>query len=218
MDRLQTFMIYLLIFVGFFLFSMFLEGQLIERMYVKLGGSVQENFEYNGENTALSVEILDAKATRMNGYLTARVTNNTDNIINKAYLKIDLFAKQDVEAMTRYMEITNLKPGESKEYQLKFRAGYVDTYQVAVVNEFPDEDYIFEMFGYEINTKSIFGIDLSNYISAQAIKDAGFNGVTSIFSFFGMVGHRITVAAQSVPLWGYIGGGSLAWLFYVGLL
>ena len=205
MSKLQTFTIYLLIIVGFYLVSIFLEGQLIEQMYSKLDGTVQEEFEYNGERTELNVKILDAKATRMNGYLTARVTNNTDNVINKAYLKIDLYAKKDLKAISRYLEINDLKPGESRDYKLKFRAGYVDTYKVAVKNDFPDEDYIFEIFGYEINTKSIFGLDLSKYINAKAIKEAGFNGITSVFSFFGKVGHRIVVVAQSVPLWGYLG-------------
>lgn len=205
MSKLQTFTIYLLIIVGFYLVSIFLEGQLIEQMYSKLDGTVQEEFEYNGERTELNVKILDAKATRMNGYLTARVTNNTDNVINKAYLKIDLYAKKDLKAISRYLEINDLKPGESRDYKLKFRAGYVDTYKVAVKNDFPDEDYIFEIFGYEINTKSILGLDLSKYIDAKAIKEAGFNGITSVFSFFGKVGHRFVVIAQSVPLWGYLG-------------
>lgn len=205
MNKLKTFLIYVLIIVGFFIISEFLSGELIKQMYVSLDGSVSEEFEYKGEKTALSVEILEAKATRMNGYITARVTNNTDNLIDKAYLKIDMFAKKDLKAVSRYMEITDLKPGESQNYTLKFRAGYVDAYRVAVKEDFPDEKYIFELFGYEFNTKSILGMDLSDYIDAQAIKDAGYNGITSIFAFIGKLGHSFVVAAQSVPWWGYVG-------------
>lgn len=205
MSKLQTFTIYLLIIVGFFFFSNFLQDQLIQQMYVKLNGSVTETFEYNGENLALDVEIIDAKATKMNGYITARITNNTDTTIEKAYLKLDLYAKEDIKAVSRYMEINDLKPGESKDYTLKFKAGYVDTYKVAVKEEFPDEDYIFEFLGYEFNTKNFLGLDISKYVNAKAIKEAGFNGITSIFSFFGMVGHRFVVTAQTVPWWGYLG-------------
>ena len=205
MGKLQTFTIYLLIIVGFFLVSTFLEGQPIKNMYVSLKGTVEEEFEYDGKDTALDVEILDARATRMNGYINAKVTNTSDDYIDKAYLKVDLYAKDDIKAITRYLEINDLEPGESKDYQLKFNAGYVDTYKVAVENEYPDEDYIFDIFGYEINTKSIFGIDLSDYIDAKAIKAAGFNGITSIFSFIGKIGHRFVVTAQSVPWWGYVG-------------
>ena len=61
------------------------------------------------------------------------------------------------------------------------------------------------IFGYEINTKSIFGLDLSKYIDAQKIKNAGFNGISSVFEFFGKVGNRFVVAAKSVPWWGYLG-------------
>ena len=78
MEKIQTFMIYFLIIIVFFLVSTFLEGQLIEQMYFKLDGSVQENFEYAGENLELDIKVLEAKATKMNGYLTARVINNTN--------------------------------------------------------------------------------------------------------------------------------------------
>ena len=107
--------------------------------------------------------------------------------------------------MTRYLEILDLKPGESRDYTLKFQAGYVDTYMISLENDFPDKDYIFEIFGYEFNTRDVFGLDLSKYINAKAIKDAGFNGIKSVFSFLGMASHRFVVLAKSVPLWGYVG-------------
>ena len=205
MSKMQTFTIYLLIIVGFFFVSLFLEGNLINQMYKNLSGTYKSELEYNGKKLELDVKVIDAKATRMNGYLNVRIKNITDEIIDKAYLRIDLFAKQDIKAITRYMEINNLKPDETKDYKLKFRAGYVDTYKLAIENDFPDEDYIFEIFGYEINTKSIFGLDLSKYIDAQKIKNAGFNGISSVFEFFGKVGNRLVVTAKSVPWWGYLG-------------
>ena len=205
MSKIKTFLIYALIIGGFFLVSEFLSSQFIDQMYVKLNGSVQENLSYKGQDIALDVEITDARATNVNGYITARVTNNTDVTVDKAYLKLDLYAKESIKAVSRYMEITDLKAGEHKDYTLKFKAGYVDTYKVAVKEDFPDEDYILEFFGYEFNTRSFLGIDISKYINAKAIKEAGFNGITSIFSFFGMVGHRFVVVAKTVPWWGYLG-------------
>ncbi|MBR1540636.1 MAG: hypothetical protein IJ629_05725 [Clostridia bacterium] len=205
MGKMQTCLTYVLIIVGFFFISEFLSGKLIEQMYVKMNGNVQENFTYQGQDIALDVEVIDAKATNVNGYITVRVTNNTDVTVDKAYLKFDLFAKGDIKAVSRYMEVTDLKPGEHKDYTLKFRAGYVDTYKVAVKEDFPDEDYIFELFGYEFNTRNFLGMDISRFINAKAIKEAGFNGITSIFSFFGMVAHRFVVIAKTVPWWGYLG-------------
>ena len=205
MGRMQTFLTYVLIIIGFFFVSEFLSGQLISQMYVKLNGNVDKNFQYNGQGLDLDVEIIDARATNVNGYITARVTNNSNVDIDKAYLKLDLFAKSNIKAVSRYMEISDLKAGEHKDYTLKFRAGYVDTYKVAVKEDYPDEDYVFEIFGYEINTKNFLGIDISKYINVKAIKEAGFNGVTSVFSFFGKVAHRFVVVAKSVPWWGYVG-------------
>jgi len=205
MKTLKTFLIYVLIIGGFFLTSEFLSSQLIKQMYFKLNGTVKEVFQYQGEEMKLDIEIIDARASNVNGYITARIKNNTDVTVDKAYLKIDLLAKGKLKAVSRYLEITDLKPGKSKDYTLKFRAGYVDTYKIAVEDSFPDEDYIFEIFGYEINTRSILGFDLSKYINAKAIKEAGFNGITSIFSFFGLIAHRFVIAAKTVPWWGYLG-------------
>ena len=42
-------------------------------------------------------------------------------------------------------------------------------------------------------------------IPSAAIKEAGFNGITSVFSFFGLLAHRFVVAAKTVPWWGYLG-------------
>jgi len=205
MKKLQTFFIYILIIVGFFIVSEFLSGQLLNQMYAKINGDVQQQFEYNGKDMNLDVEIIDARATNMNGFITARVKNNTNTTINKAYLNVDLFANKNVHAITRYLEIKDLEPGKSKDYTLKFRAGYVDSYKLAIREDFPDEDYIFEIFGYEINTKNIFGFDLSNYIDAKKIKESSWNGITSVFSFMGATSHRFVVLAKSIPWWGYVG-------------
>lgn len=209
MDKLQTFLIYLLIIIGFFIVSEFLSGQLLSQMYVKLNGDIEEEFEYSGENLKLNVEVLDAKASKMNGIMKVRVTNTNDKPIDKAYLKMDLFAKKDIKALSRYLKITDLKPGESKDYTLKFNGRYVDTFKVAVKEDYPDKDYIFDIFGYEINTKNIFGMDLSKYINIEKIKTSGFSsvkgGISSFFNFVGVVGHRVVVTAKSVPWWGYVG-------------
>ena len=205
MKKLQTFLIYILIIVGFFCVSEFLSGQLLNQMYRQLNGLVEEEFEYNGEKTALGVDIIDAKASNVNGRLTAKVTNNTDNYIDTAYLKMDLYDKNGNKAVSRYLEVNDLQPGESKDYTLKFKAGYVDKYKVAVKEDFPDKDYTFDIFGYEINTRNIFGIDVSKYVDANKLKDVGTNGISSLFGFFGKVGHRFVVTAKSVPWWGYAG-------------
>ena len=48
-------------------------------------------------------------------------------------------------------------------------------------------------------------MDLSKYINAKAIKEAGFHGITTVFEFFGKIGHRFVMAAKNVPWWGYVG-------------
>jgi len=66
MNKLKTFLIYVLIILGFFGVSEFLSGRLIDQMYYKIKGTVEEVFNYEGQELALKVEVLEAKATNVN--------------------------------------------------------------------------------------------------------------------------------------------------------
>ena len=211
MKKLKTFLAYLFVIVGFFLVSTVLENGLIQQMYKPLGnlnGSTNSTDNIHNE-TGLDVDIkvTNAKASRMNGEVTVELTNNSEETIDGKYLKFDLYTKSgEKAALTRYMEVNDLKPHETRPYTLKFDAGYIERYEVSLVDDYPDKDYTFEVFGYEINTRNIFGLDLSKHIDAAKLKGITAGGLLgTIMRFFGRVFGRITVAAKSVPWWGYLG-------------
>lgn len=193
MERLKTFLIYALIIVAFFIFSRFLEKGLIWQMYYEITGNVNNKLEYNGENIELEVKVTDARATRVNGYIDITVTNTSKTKIDEAYIKVKLYTKSNVYATQKYMEINDLKPGESKKYKLRFKGSYIERYVVTLEKDYPDKDYIFNFFGYEINTKNIFGLDLSNVIKSRSIGE-----------FFRNTFHSIGIAVKSVPWWAYV--------------
>jgi hypothetical protein len=104
-----------------------------------------------------------------------------------------LYSKSGVLATQKYLEVDDLKPGETKEYKLNFQGAYIKSYAVTAEEDFPDKDNIFNFFGHEINLKNVFGFDLSKYISSRSIGEFAKKTFTSI-----------TVAAKSVPTWGYV--------------
>lgn len=202
MKRLKTFLTYLLLIVGFFLVSKFLEYALIKDMYYDMTGKVQGDFVYNSQEIFVDIKVLEAKSTRINGYVNMKLTNTADTDIELAYLKVDLYSKSGVLGISKYMEVKNLKAGETRNYTLRFEGKYIKTYDISMQNEFPDKDYIINFFGYEINTRDIFGMDLSKYINAKTIGDFGRS-----------VWHNFTVTVKNIPWWGWMG----AWMIIVGV-
>ena len=202
MDRLKTFLIYLLLIIAFFMFSKFMEGALIKNMYYDMTGTVDGDFIYDGESAYVEIEVNEAKSTRMNGYVDLTITNKSKFDIGEAYLRVELYSKSDVLSITKYMDIQNLATGESRNYRLNFQGKYIKTYNITAENEFPDKEYIFTFFGYEINTRDIFGFDLSKYINAE-----------SISSFAKSVWNSFTVTVKNIPWWAWF----WAWMIVAGV-
>lgn len=203
MERLKTFLTYALILIAFFLVSVTLEKGLIKDMYYDMTGTVNSILEgYKGQNIDLNITVEEAKSTNINGYITLNITNNSSVPIEEAYLKVDLYSKSDVHAVTKYMEINNLSAGETRNYTLRFQGSYIKRYAISAETEFPDKDYIFTVFGYEINTRNIFGMDLSEYINAKTLGEFASNTF-----------HSITIFIKSIPWWGWF----LAWTVVAGI-
>ena len=202
MDRLKTFLTYLLLIVAFFMISKFLEGALIKNMYYDMTGTVDGDFTYNGEPAYLEIVVNEAKSTRVNGYIDLTITNKSSVDIVEAYLKVRLYSKSNVLKIKKYIDIQNLAVGESRNYKLNFEGKYIKTYEITAENEFPDKEYIFNFFGYEINTRNIFGMDLSKYINAE-----------SLASFGKSVWNSFTITVKNIPWWGWF----LAWMIVAGV-
>ena len=202
MSRLKTFLTYLILIVAFFAVSKFLEAGLIRNMYKDLTGKVIGDFSYNGQEIYLDIVVNEAKATNVNGYIDLTVTNKANIDIEEAYLKVNLHSKSEVLAITKFMDIKDLKAGESRNYKLNFEGKYIKTYIVLATDEFPDKENIISIFGYEINTANIFGMDFSEYINAE-----------SISSFGRSIWHSFTVTVQNIPWWGWF----MAWIIIAGV-
>lgn len=202
MSRLKTFLTYLILIVAFFAVSKFLEAGLIKNMYKDLTGKVIEDFSYNGQEIYLDIVVNEAKATNVNGYVDLTVTNKANIDIEEAYLKVNLHSKSSVLAITKFMDIKDLKAGEARNYKLNFEGKYIKQYIVMATDEFPDKENIISIFGYEINTANIFGMDFSEYINAE-----------SISSFGKSIWHSFTVTVENIPWWGWF----FAWMIVAGV-
>ena len=215
MARMRTFLLYALAIVLFIFISEVMEDGLVMGMYKKINGQVIPSSAYN-----VAIEDVDGRATNVNGYLTFKVKNNSSSSTDLGNLKIDLYSRRGLHAMTKYVDITDIEPGATKEYQVKFKGKEIGGYKVSILTdeEMPDMSNIVSIFGYDIDLTDFFGIDLtkitvlgkrlSDYIDTDYIKGSAKN----IWTWF------IDIA-NSVPWWGYaIAAGLIVWYMPKGYL
>ena len=146
-----------------------------------------------------------------------KLTNENVNA-EDFFVKIDLISKQGLPAATKYVQITDLPVGQSKNYQVKFKGSEIREYKVSVVDEAPDMSNIINILGWEIDLSDVFGLDLTDaeifgvklkdLFSWNSAKTAGQNAWNWSINL-----------AKSIPWWGYaIGAGIVLWYLPSGYL
>ncbi len=195
MDDLKKFFTYGIMLVGFLIISMLLEHGLIMDMYSTIEGSIKGN-----DN--IKVEVLESKATNVNGRMDVKITNDSNKKIDSAFAKIDLLDEYGQVAITKYTTIENLEPGDYKDYKISFRGNKIKGYNVELVKEIPDKTNIINILGWEFDKTNLFGlgidltnvngVDISEYFKIENIKDFLVNKWK--------VGVGIV---KSIPIWAY---------------
>lgn len=103
-----------------------------------------------GENPK-QVTINSAEATKVNGRIIGKVSNDEENDLSGKFLKIDLYAENGNLLATEYEEIGNLRANEVKSFETYFKMQDVKSYGIAVVDQ--KEENTDEVFMTEDMTK-----------------------------------------------------------------
>ena len=196
MKRMRTLFLYFFGIVGFIIFSLIIEDSLVRGMYKKVkpvGAEIDSSYGVTMEN-------VEVDATSMNGNMTFT-------------LKLDLISDRNNTAITHYIEVPELEPGESKNYQIKFKGNNIKSYKVAMQDSLPNKENMIDVFGWEFDVRNVFGLDLSNVkIMGVPIKElfswekAKTGGKTVLAYTIGFL--------NQIPWWGYAIG---AFIVYVNL-
>lgn len=211
MARMRTLLLYALGIIGFMFLSYILEDGLIQGMYVPMTG--------NASSAGYNIEITDvnASASNVNGYMQFKLTNKSSEKSN-CYMKIDLISEQGLLAATKYVEIKDLEPGQSKDYQVKFKGSEISNYNLNIISEAPDKSNILNLFGWEIDLTDVFGMDLSN-TTIFGVKLTELFTWDSAKTAAGNAWDWSLKILESVPWWGYaIGAGIVIWYLPAGYL
>lgn len=120
MDRMKTLIKYLLLIVICYFGSNFLINVAINKSYKNVAIYQEET------STAINLSSLEAKATMVNGYVKGQIKNNSNKTVMKKYLIIDLYSENHVKMGTKYLEVTNLKAGQTIDFEIKFKYSNVN--------------------------------------------------------------------------------------------
>lgn len=211
MDRMRTFLLYALGIIGFMFLSYVLENGLIANMYKKMDGNVLGTSE-------IIIEDVSGRASNVNGYMNFKLTNLSPYDNPNKYIKIDLYSKQGLHAVTKYIEIVDIPSQDSKSYQIKFKGTELRSYDISVVSELPDMTNIINILGWEIDLSDVFGMDLSN-LKLFGVRVADMFAWDNVQTAGSNAWAWTTTLLKSIPWWGYaIGAGIIIWYMPNGFL
>lgn len=128
---MKTFGLLALATLAFFIFS-----NVMINIAVKTSYTPMDSYITLRDNIKVNIE--EAKATYVNGYVGGSITNNGSDI-SKTYIKIDICSKRDVLLGTRYVTLEDWKQGETKEFRMGFKLTDADYCRVSVVDEIPED-------------------------------------------------------------------------------
>lgn len=127
MARFKQIMYLALIIVVFAIFSNYMIGVGLRNSYKTISGEIKSE--------SPEITISESKTTDVNGYLKGIIKNNSETDIEKTYIKLDLYTKRDNILGDEYFEVSNLKVGETREFEIKFNYNDVDHYKINCVNK-----------------------------------------------------------------------------------
>lgn len=128
-NRIKTFGLYALCVILFFIFSNIMIEIAIKTTYDPID-------IYKVESDGVNIQINEAKATYVNGYVGGTITNEGENSW-KTYVKIDFYTKREVCMGTKYVEINHLMQNETQDFRMGFQYQDIDYAIVSTVDEIP---------------------------------------------------------------------------------
>ncbi|CDB31428.1 unknown [Clostridium sp. CAG:575] len=135
MDRMKTFLKYILAIIIFFFFSNFLIYMSLETTYQNIGR--KDNLQ--------QVTIYQAQATKVNGRIKGTIYNDANNKITDRYLKIDLYSERGNLLGTKYIDLLGIRENETRNLEVYFKIQDVDYYEISFTKEKEEQEELPEM-------------------------------------------------------------------------
>ena len=143
MSTMKKFIIYFILFLLFFGFVNLISKFSLQKAFIPIE-------EYSIEFTKPSIEIKEAKRTKVNGYISGIVKNETNEMISSKYIKIDYISENNNIIASKYIEIYGINPGEEKKFKIEHRAENIKTFKMTLSDqaEFSKDTFLEKIQGF----------------------------------------------------------------------
>ena len=123
MDRLKTFLKYVLWIVIFAILSELLISASLKSSYVDI----------TRKDSTSQVEISQAQATLVNGKIKGTINDDRKDNLTGKYVKIALYSKRENEVGKRYIPIQTTDVNRTQDFSLYFEKEDVKSYEISIV-------------------------------------------------------------------------------------
>lgn len=125
MDRMKTFLKYIIWIILFYIFSNIMININIESTYQNIGR----------KDNLLQVTVYQAQATKINGRIKGSIYNSSEHKIKNKYLRIDLYSERDVFLGSKYIDVSTMRDDETRNFEEYFKVQDVDYYEMKFTDE-----------------------------------------------------------------------------------
>ena len=125
MDRMKTLLKYVLWVIVFYIFSNLMIYLNIETTYQNIGR----------KDNLPQVTVYQAQATKINGRIKGTIYNDAENKITNNYLRIDLYSERGNFLGSKYIDVSNMRDNETREFEIYFKVQDVDYYEIKFTDE-----------------------------------------------------------------------------------
>ena len=127
MKRMKTFLIYLILFLLFYIFSNVMIYFNIRSSYKNI-----ENGVIEFQNPSITIE--EARASRANAVITGKIKSKNDQTAQYRYIRVDLLSDRGNVLNSRWIDITDIANGEEKQFKIKTNTENVKSYKFVLTD------------------------------------------------------------------------------------
>ncbi len=138
MSRMKTFLIYLLLFIAFYVFSNIMINAFLKVSYTDI-------LNYDVDVEELFVDITEAKASNRDGHIYGIVKNNRNEVIKDKYLKVSMLNNKGNVLGEKYVKIDEIQPEQLRKFEVNFNYKNVKTFKIEITDTKPEDINFLEL-------------------------------------------------------------------------
>lgn len=127
MNRMKTFLKYLILFIAFYILTDVLISIALSNNYEAISCTKNETAGY-------VTTVNNAKATSVSGYVEGTIKLIEEAQNPDKYMQVDFYSKYGHCIGRKYVDLSSINPGQEKDFKVNFDYDNIATYQITTTS------------------------------------------------------------------------------------